>query len=110
MPHIVAGALKEYDWGIVDGLAPWHGATGTPQAELWFGTHPSGPTPVVAGPDAGRLLADLDEHRGMPLVKLLAAGTPLSIQVHPDAARLARKSLDRMLALRPPAPAAAMVD
>ena len=32
------------------------------------------------------------------------------IQVHPDAARLARKSLDRMLALRPPAPAAAMVD
>jgi len=85
MPHIVAGALKEYDWGIVDGLAPWHGATGTPQAELWFGTHPSGPTPVVAGPDEGRLLADLDEHRGMPLVKLLAAGTPLSIQVHPDA-------------------------
>jgi mannose-6-phosphate isomerase len=90
MPHIVAGALKEYDWGIVDGLARWHGATGTPQAELWFGTHPSGPTPVVGGVDSGLLLADLDEHLGMPLVKLLAAGTPLSIQVHPDA-HLARQ-------------------
>lgn len=90
MAHIVAGAMKDYDWGVVDGLARWHGATGTPQAELWFGTHPSGPTPVVAGPDAGRLLSDLDEHCGMPLVKLLAAGNPLSIQVHPDGA-LARR-------------------
>lgn len=86
MPHIVSGALKDYDWGIVDGLARWHGATGTAQAELWFGTHPFGPTVVVDGPDAGRLLGDIDAHRGMPLVKLLAAGTPLSIQVHPDAA------------------------
>jgi mannose-6-phosphate isomerase len=85
MPHIVTGALKDYDWGIVDGLARWHAPTGAPQAELWFGTHPSGPTLVVVGPDAGRALADLDEHRGMPLVKLLAAGSPLSIQVHPDA-------------------------
>lgn len=83
--HVVAGALKEYDWGVVDGLARWHGPTGTPQAELWFGVHPSGPTPVVDGPDSGRLLEDLDEHRGMPLVKLLSAGNPLSIQVHPDA-------------------------
>ena len=90
MPHVVAGAIKDYDWGVVDGLARWHGATGAPQAELWFGTHPSGPTPVVAGPDSGRLLADLDEHRGMPLVKLLAAGNPLSIQVHPDG-ELARR-------------------
>jgi len=90
MPHIVAGAIKDYDWGIVDGLACWHGTTGAPQAELWFGTHPSGPTTVVAGDDAGRLLADVEAHRGMPLVKLLAAGNPLSIQVHPDGA-LARR-------------------
>ena len=83
--RVVAGALKDYDWGVLDGLARWHGATGTPQAELWFGTHPSGPTRVVAGPDTGRVLADIDVHRGMPLVKLLSAGNPLSIQVHPDA-------------------------
>lgn len=88
--HIVEGALKDYDWGVLDGLARWHGATGTPQAELWFGTHASGPTPVITGPDAGRLLADIPEHRGMPLVKLLAAGTPLSIQVHPDASLAGR--------------------
>jgi quinolinate synthase len=32
------------------------------------------------------------------------------IQVHAEAARLARRALDRMLALRPPVPATAMVD
>lgn len=86
MPHIVAGALKDYDWGSIDGLAQWSEATGRPQAEVWFGTHPAGATTVVAGPDAGRRLDELDEHRGMPLVKVLAAARPLSIQVHPDAA------------------------
>lgn len=86
MPHIVEGTLKEYDWGIVDGLARWHAPSGGPQAELWFGTHPAGPAMVVDGPDAGRTLDELDEHRGMPLVKILAAARPLSIQVHPDAA------------------------
>ena len=84
--HVVSGVLKDYAWGAVDGLARWSGAaTGRPQAELWFGAHPAGPSPVVAGPDAGRTLADLPEHAGMPLVKLLAASTPLSLQVHPDA-------------------------
>lgn len=86
MPHIVAGSLKDYDWGVIDGLAPWVGPTGSPQAEVWFGTHASGPTTVIAGPDSGRRLDELDEHRGMPLVKVLAASRPLSIQVHPDAA------------------------
>lgn len=90
MPHIVAGALKEYDWGVVDGLARWHGATGGPQAELWFGTHPAGEATVVSGPDAGRTLGELEEHRGMPLLKILAAARPLSIQVHPDAATAKR--------------------
>lgn len=85
MPRIIAGVLKEYNWGVTDGLARWHAPTGRPQAELWFGTHASGPSPVVAGPDAGRSLADFREHGGMPLVKILAAASPLSIQVHPDA-------------------------
>ncbi|MFZ9986784.1 MAG: type I phosphomannose isomerase catalytic subunit [Candidatus Nanopelagicales bacterium] len=84
MPHIVEGALKDYDWGIVDGLARWHRPTGRPQAEVWFGTHPAGPTRVIAGPDEGLVLADIDAHHGMPLVKLLAAAGPLSLQVHPD--------------------------
>ena len=84
MPHVITGVLKEYPWGVTDGLARWHGATGTPQAELWFGTHPAGASHVATGPDAGRSLADIDEHRGMPLVKLLCAGSPLSVQVHPE--------------------------
>lgn len=90
MPHVITGVLKEYPWGVTDGLARWHGSTGTPQAELWFGAHPAGPSRVASGPDAGRSLADIDEHRGMPLVKLLCAGSPLSVQVHPDQA-LARR-------------------
>lgn len=85
MAHVIAGALKDYDWGVVDGLARWHGATGGPQAELWFGAHPAGPGVVVEGPDEGALLSDLPEHQGLPMVKLLAAAEPLSIQVHPDA-------------------------
>lgn len=88
--HVVRGALKEYDWGVVDGLSRWCGRTGAPQAELWFGTHPAGPTFVTEGADAGRSLAELSEHRGMPLLKLLAASTPLSLQVHPDAEHAAR--------------------
>jgi mannose-6-phosphate isomerase len=82
---IVAGVLKDYAWGIVDGLVPWCQATGRPQAELWFGRHPAGPAPLADG--SGRTLADFERSAGMPLVKLLAVSAPLSIQVHPDATR-----------------------
>lgn len=82
--HAITGTLKDYDWGPIDGLAPWAGATGMPQAELWFGAHPSGPSPLRAS--AGRTLLDEVGVDEVPLlVKLLSAGSPLSIQVHPDA-------------------------
>ena len=88
--RIVRGALKDYAWGRVDGLARWSGgATGGPQAEVWFGAHPDGPATVVAGPDEGASLADFPEHAGMPMLKVLAASTPLSLQVHPDLERAA---------------------
>lgn len=83
---IVRGAVKDYDWGIVDGLAPWSGATGGPQAELWFGVHPGGPSPLI-GEDwelTGENLGDRFDVEAIPLlVKLLAAAKPLSVQVHP---------------------------
>lgn len=91
---IVRGAVKDYDWGVIDGLAAWSGTqTGAPQAELWFGVHPGGPTPVVdaAGTATGKNLADHFDVEHIPiLVKLLAAARPLSVQVHPGAATAMR--------------------
>jgi mannose-6-phosphate isomerase len=90
---IVRGAVKDYDWGVIDGLEPWSGqATGEPQAELWFGAHPGGPSPLVdtAGAPTGELLADHFDVEAIPLlVKLLAAARPLSVQVHPPKATAA---------------------
>jgi mannose-6-phosphate isomerase len=87
---VVRGAIKDYDWGMVDGLEPWSGQrTGAPQAELWFGVHPGGPSPLVdhGGLPTGELLADHFDIDAIPLlVKLLAAAKPLSVQVHPTAA------------------------
>lgn len=86
--HRITGSLKDYDWGIPDGLSIWCGSSdGAPQAELWFGAHPSGPSPLTTGDGT---LADAWSSDDVPLlVKLLAAGRPLSIQVHPDAQRAA---------------------
>lgn len=81
--QVITGSLKEYDWGPVDGLARWFGArTGGPQAELWFGTHVNGPSPIV-GADTS-LDARMDA--APVLVKLLSAAHPLSVQVHPTTA------------------------
>lgn len=79
--HTITGTLKPYAWGVVDGLAAWvDGSTGLPQAELWFGAHPAGPSALVDGLGT---LADCE--MSVPLlVKLLAVAEPLSIQVHPD--------------------------
>jgi mannose-6-phosphate isomerase len=88
----VRGVLRAYDWGPVDGLVPWCAPTGGPQAELWFGVHPSAPAPLVddSGDDTGGTLADvLPPQRRALLVKLLAAARPLSIQVHPAAEQAA---------------------
>lgn len=82
-PQLIRGSLRDYDWGLVDGLAPWCGATGGPEAELWFGAHPGAPSPLV---DGDGTLLDVWADDSVPLLaKLLAAGSPLSLQVHPDA-------------------------
>lgn len=83
--RIVDGVLKEYAWGRIDGLTPWIRPTGGPQAELWFGAHPSGASPIV-GEDS-RTLGDVAALHDLPMVKILAAALPLSIQIHPDAAQ-----------------------
>lgn len=59
--------------------------SGSPEAEVWMGTHPRGPSSLEM-PDGSR--RDLQEVAGtLPfLLKILAADRGLSIQVHPDRA------------------------
>jgi len=84
--QVISGALKNYEWGIPGGLTPWlaQGAgtqTREPQAELWFGVHPSGASQIV---DSDLKLDHVLDRNDVPiLVKILAAAKPLSVQVHP---------------------------
>jgi mannose-6-phosphate isomerase len=95
----LTNAVQPYAWGARDGLARWVGtaASGGPEAELWVGAHPAAPSRL----DDGRSLADavasdpdlllgpeVVERFGarLPfLLKVLAIGEPLSIQLHPTA-------------------------
>ncbi|HSH11555.1 MAG TPA: type I phosphomannose isomerase catalytic subunit [Ilumatobacter sp.] len=80
----VEGVIQHYAWGDTDfiprllGLQP----DGRPWAELWLGTHPSGPTVLQGGSPLIELTGSLPY-----LLKVLAAGEPLSMQTHPDAAQ-----------------------
>ena len=103
--HLIAGSVKDYPWGVVDGLAPWLGAdatahSGQPQAELWFGVHPSGPSPVVDDDESTTTtLADHLSYDQAPiLAKVLAAAQPLSVQVHPNAHDARRMWDDQQIA------------
>lgn len=76
---------RDYAWGSESLLAELEGRapSGAPEAEVWFGDHPGDPADV----DGGGTLAQVTGG-GLPyLLKLLAAGTPLSIQVHPTIAQ-----------------------
>lgn len=95
-------ALKHYDWADGRFLADLLGAKATqPVAEAWFGAHAAGPAQASAQAVLGSLDAFVAEDPegwlgpqgagrfgALPyLLKLLAAGRPLSVQVHPDAAQ-----------------------
>lgn len=76
---VIKGALKDYAWGKVNGLQNWVAKTDQPQAELWFGDHPSGKSINK------KTNKELSTNENFPLlIKLLCANEPLSIQVHPD--------------------------
>lgn len=95
----IDGAMRDYAWGSTTAIAELLGrsASGGPEAELWFGAHPAAPstvsaaTPERVGQHLDAVIAD-DRltalgagHRRLPfLLKVLAAGSPLSLQVHPD--------------------------
>lgn len=89
----ISNTPRDYAWGSPTLIADLEGRepTGAPEAEIWFGDHPGSPAEVHDG--TARTLdawlpaaaADHDVPAKLPyLLKLLAAGAPLSIQVHPS--------------------------
>ena len=100
----LTNTVRPYSWGSLTALPALLGVppTGEPQAELWMGAHPGAPSSLDRG-DGPRpldsVIADDPEaelgtatlrHFGprLPfLLKLLAAGEPLSLQVHPNLAQ-----------------------
>ncbi|MDX6355726.1 MAG: mannose-6-phosphate isomerase [Streptomyces sp.] len=96
--------IRPYAWGSTTAIPELLGAepTGEPQAELWMGAHPGapsrldrddGPVPLdtVIDADPAAELGEATVKRFGPrlpfLLKVLAAGAPLSVQVHPDLAQ-----------------------
>lgn len=94
-------SVRPYAWGSTTALPELLGVppTGEPQAELWMGAHPGAPSlvdrgsgpvalsEVIAADPEGELGAATTAAFGprLPfLLKLLAADSPLSLQVHPD--------------------------
>ncbi|MEW1872944.1 mannose-6-phosphate isomerase, class I [Streptomyces caelestis] len=89
--------IRPYAWGSTTAIPRLLGAepTGEPQAEMWMGAHPGAPSRTDRGTLVEVIDADPERELGpdtvakfgprLPfLLKLLAAGAPLSLQVHPD--------------------------
>lgn len=85
----ILNAPRDYAWGSRTLIATLQGrrASGQPEAEVWFGDHPGSPAAVTdgSGRSLGEVLAIMPQAPAhLPyLLKLLAAASPLSIQVHP---------------------------
>ena len=80
----IVNQARAYAWGSTTLIPDYFNlpATGAPMAEIWFGTH-AGSLPRVAGTEQD-LLAFRDGKQLPFLLKILAAGGPLSIQAHPN--------------------------
>jgi len=92
-------AVKQYAWGIrgdASRVSRYALESGTiqaidqsaPYAELWLGTHPSGPSLLDDGTELA-LVVDAPNGQLPWLFKVLSAGKALSIQAHPDKERAA---------------------
>ncbi|MFJ4343429.1 mannose-6-phosphate isomerase, class I [Streptomyces sp. NPDC088915] len=93
----LVNTVRPYAWGSTTAIPELLGTapTGEPQAEMWMGAHPGAPSRTGRGPlneliaaDPVRELGERTVERFGPhlpfLFKVLAAGAPLSLQVHPD--------------------------
>lgn len=99
--YLLAGTLRPYEWGSKTAMAELFGwdPSGEPEAELWFGAHPGAPSRILAPDGSPETLDELIAEapaamlgpeamaahgNALPfLAKVLAAGSPLSLQVHP---------------------------
>ncbi|MFJ8598197.1 mannose-6-phosphate isomerase, class I [Streptomyces shenzhenensis] len=92
--------IRPYAWGSATAIPKLLGVepTGEPQAEMWMGAHPGAPSRTARGTLVDVIDADPKRELGpeavtkfgphLPfLLKILAAGAPLSLQVHPDLAQ-----------------------
>lgn len=98
----IENVLRDYAWGSTTAIAGLldRPASGGPEAELWIGAHPDSPSVAQLGggatekldslisSDPGHFLGDASIQAFGPrlpfLAKILAADTPLSLQVHPS--------------------------
>ena len=111
------GRMRHYPWGSRTHLAELTGRqapSAEPEAEIWYGAHPAEPCALGDVADGEQSLADAIQAdpagqlgdrvarqfgSELPfLLKLLAAGEPLSLQAHPSAAQ-AREGYARENAL-----------
>ncbi len=98
---LLHNVVQHYAWGSHTAIPEFLGISpdGTPQAEVWMGAHPSAPSQilrngvqrrldeVIAENPVGELGQNVANAFGgrLPfLMKLLAAGEPLSLQAHPN--------------------------
>uniref|UniRef100_UPI00286B5AEC type I phosphomannose isomerase catalytic subunit n=1 Tax=Salinibacterium sp. TaxID=1915057 RepID=UPI00286B5AEC len=84
----ITNTPRNYAWGSDGAISTLLGfeASGAPEAELWLGAHPGSPSRVVGSNDT---LLDVVDGRLPFLLKVLAAGSPLSLQAHPTLAQAA---------------------
>ncbi|MEV0258089.1 mannose-6-phosphate isomerase, class I [Streptomyces sp. NPDC050732] len=96
----LTNTIRPYAWGSTTAIAELTGAepSGEPQAEMWMGAHPGAPSRTERGAlnevidaaperELGKAAAAKFGPRLPFLLKILAAGAPLSLQVHPDLAQ-----------------------
>jgi mannose-6-phosphate isomerase len=92
----ITNAPRDYAWGSRSLIAALQGRpeSADPEAEIWFGDHPSDPSELDdgSGLTLDRWIADEGAAHGVDgrlpyLLKLLAASSVLSIQVHPSKAQ-----------------------
>lgn len=99
--HRLDNPIQNYAWGSPSAIPTLLGRApdGKPQAELWLGAHPSAPSRLEDGQTLLQHIAESPEESlgastvrrfgpTLPfLLKVLAAGKPLSLQAHPSLAQ-----------------------